>query len=228
MQTLDSAVVQLFYQLANAFFWPVAVALLALLVYSAFDLGALFYAMWRKRREPVTDLSQVAAILSVRVSAGDGQGADLDAGSVSPAILRFWNRVEDHILAARESEDVDLWLCEALRREQLVAVSRLDRSRMFVRIGPMLGLCGTIIPLGPALQSLLGGDMAGMVSHLVVGFGAVVCGLVMSGISYYITLVRERWTRMELKDMEDFSDLLMRAIERRRNPEVRNAAAQQA
>ena len=76
----------------------------------------------------------------------------------------------------------------------------------------MLGLAGTIIPLGPALQSLLGGDMAGMVNHLVVGFGAVVCGLVMSGVSYFITLVRERWTRVELKEMENLCELVLRAL----------------
>ena len=72
----------------------------------------------------------------------------------------------------------------------------------------MLGLAGTIIPLGPALQSLLGGDMAGMVSHLVVGFGAVVCGLAMSGIAYVVTLVREHWARLDPKEMENLCELL--------------------
>jgi biopolymer transport protein ExbB/TolQ len=167
--------------------------------------------------------------LSAALSSGAGQQLELHEDSTSPVIRRFWERVRNHVLAAGKSEDLDIWFAEALRGEQLAAVSRLDRSRMFVRIGPMLGLCGTIIPLGPALRSLLGGDMAGMVSHLVVGVGAVVCGLVMSGVCYYITLIRERWVRAELKDMEDFGDLLMRAIERQRaNDEVRHATAQQA
>ncbi|MGC4083060.1 MAG: MotA/TolQ/ExbB proton channel family protein [Vicinamibacterales bacterium] len=78
----------------------------------------------------------------------------------------------------------NLWLDEALRREEIEMTTRLDRSRAFIRIGPMLGLAGTIIPLGPALQALLGGDIATMIDHLVVGFGAVVCGLVLSGVAY--------------------------------------------
>jgi biopolymer transport protein ExbB/TolQ len=61
------------------------------------------------------------------------------------------------------------------------------------------------------LQSLLGGDLAGMVNHLVIGFGAVVCGLMMSGLSYAITLVRERWARVELKEMENLCELVLRA-----------------
>jgi biopolymer transport protein ExbB/TolQ len=79
----------------------------------------------------------------------------------------------------------------------------------------MLGLAGTIIPLGPALQSLLTGDMAGMVSHLVVGFGAVVVGLMLSGVAYFVTLVRERWTRVELKEMENLCELVLRAMKER-------------
>jgi biopolymer transport protein ExbB/TolQ len=45
-----------------------------------------------------------------------------------------------------------------------------------------------------------------------VGFGAVVCGLVMSGVAYFITLVRERWTRVELKEMENLCELTLRAL----------------
>lgn len=53
--------------------------------------------------------------------------------------------------------------------------------------------------------------MAGMVGHLVIAFGAVVCGLVLSGIAYAITLVRERWARVDLKEMENLCELIMRA-----------------
>jgi biopolymer transport protein ExbB/TolQ len=55
-----------------------------------------------------------------------------------------------------------------------------------------------------------------MVSHLVVGFGAVVVGLMLSGVAYFITLVRERWTRVELKEMENLCELVMRAMKEKR------------
>lgn len=92
----------------------------------------------------------------------------------------------------------------------------------------MLGLAGTIIPLGPALQALLGGDIATMIDHLVVGFGAVVCGLVLSGVAYYITLVRERWARIDVKDMEDLCELVMRALKRHDTREVAHAGLRTA
>ena len=211
-------VVKLFYQLANAFFWPVALALLLLFAYSLLDLGSLIYAAIKRQRAPRTDLRTLAQTLTRRLERTTALHNWLDGVTLSPALQTFWQRVTERLREMNTHEDLDLWLDETLRREELERTTQLDRSRAFVRIGPMLGLAGTIIPLGPALQSLLGGDMAGMVNHLVVGFGAVVCGLVLSGIAYYITLVRERWARIELKEMEDLCELLMRGIARQGQP----------
>ena len=64
MTNLYQLTVTLFYQLANAFFWPVAVALLALLAITLIDLGGLFFTFWRKRRESRSDLPAIARALS--------------------------------------------------------------------------------------------------------------------------------------------------------------------
>jgi len=208
MTNLYDVVVSLFYQLANAFFWPVAVALLALLAISLTDLGRVFFMFWRRRHEPSSDLPAIARALAQ----SEMISGALDEVALSPSLRRFWAKVEARLRDTGSDANVDLWLEEVLQQEEIEVAGRLDRTRLFVRIGPMLGLSGTIIPLGPALHALLGGDMAGMVNHLVIGFGAVVCGLVMSGVSYFITLVRERWTRVELKEMENLCELVLRAL----------------
>jgi biopolymer transport protein ExbB/TolQ len=213
MSGLYNTTVHLFYNLANVFFWPVAISLILLFLWALIDLGRLLYALWKRRTDPVTDIVALARRL-------DEAGLDSPIGllrglRLSNSLSRFWTRVEGRLASVESDEHLDLWLEEVLQQEELEISSQLDRSRAMVRIGPMLGLAGTIIPLGPALQSLLGGDMGSMVNHLVVGFGAVVCGLVMAGVAYAITLVRERWTRVELKEMENLCELLMRARTRR-------------
>jgi biopolymer transport protein ExbB/TolQ len=216
MNSLYFAVTQLFYQLSVIFFWPVVIALLALFAVSLLDLGALLYRAWRKRQEPATDLGALARRLAEAVSrTDDGRNRwNTDSVRMPPGIRRFWNRLTVRLDEAGSQEDLDLWLEECLQQEEIELTSRLDGSRALIRIGPMLGLAGTIIPLGPALHSLLSGNMAEMVNHLVVGFGAVVCGLVLSGLAYFVTLVRERWTRVELKDMENLCELLLRTMRR--------------
>jgi biopolymer transport protein ExbB/TolQ len=208
MTNLYQLTVSLFYQLTNSFFWPVAVALLALLTITLIDLGGLFFTFWRKSGESRSDLPAIVRALAQSETV---EGAP-DEMVLSPSLRRFWTKVETRLRETGSGANVDLWLEEVLQQEEIVVAGRLDRTRLFVRIGPMLGLAGTIIPLEPALQALLGGDMAGMVNHLVVGFGAVVCGLVMSGVAYFITLVRERWTRVELKEMKNLCELVLRAL----------------
>lgn len=202
--------VALFSQLANLFFWPVAIALLVLFAWALADVGRLLYQAWRRLREQATDLVDVAQRLKAQSLGGEWHRPRLEGATLSPSLRHFWSKVEGRLAALDDDEHVDLWLDEVLQQEEVTISSALDRSRAMVRIGPMLGLAGTIIPLGPALQSLLGGDMAAMVNHLVVGFGAVVCGLMLSGIAYGITLVRERWARVDLKDMENLCELIMR------------------
>jgi biopolymer transport protein ExbB/TolQ len=206
---------QLFYQISNAFFWPVAVALVVLFAWSLVDLGVLAVQWMRKRGERRTDLPAVAMALTASLRSGTLAGDPLAGVEVSPSLRRFWGRVHSRLRDVASTEDLDVWLDEALQQEEVDVASRLDRTRALVRLGPMLGLAGTIIPLGPALQALLTGDVAAMVGHLVVGFGAVVCGLVMSGIAYVITLIRERWTRVELKEMENLCELVVRGLRRR-------------
>lgn len=202
---LYQSATQLFYQLSLLFFWPVCIALLGLFSWSLIDLGAMLFQSWQRSREPRTDLAGLGDRLDEYFELGR------PLAGLSPRLARFWSRIEPHLGRTLSSKSFDLWLEEILQEEELAVANRLDRTRAMVRLGPMLGLAGTIIPLGPALQSLLTGQMSEMVSHLVIGFGAVVSGLVLSGIAYVITLVRERWARVDVKEMENLAELLLRA-----------------
>ena len=44
----------------------------------------------------------------------------------------------------------------------------LAAARTMARLGPMLGLMGTLIPMGPALVGLAAGDIAAMAENLQV------------------------------------------------------------
>jgi biopolymer transport protein ExbB/TolQ len=211
MASLYDLTVQLFYQLSNLFFWPVSVALIVLLIWSLIELGRLFANIWQKRSDRRTDLNALGNVLDKGFARVTGSGTQIGGVPVSLALQRFWGQLESRRADLEHTAHFELILEQILRTEEARVTSRLDFSRAMVRLGPMLGLAGTIIPLGPALQALLTGDMGGMVGHLVVGFGAVVCGLMMSGIAYSITLVRERWSRVDLEEMEHLCELLVSA-----------------
>lgn len=53
----------------------------------------------------------------------------------------------------------------------------LETPKMFTKMGPMLGLMGTLIPMGPALVGLSSGDIASMAYNMQVAFATTVIGL---------------------------------------------------
>jgi biopolymer transport protein ExbB/TolQ len=115
--------------------------------------------------------------------------------------------------ALRTGEDVDMQcegglFCERIRRleelewdalecEKIIAEwgglyeRRLERSRFLAKVGPMLGLMGTLIPMGPALAGLASGDIASMAYNMQIAFATTVLGCCIAGISILVLSVRK-------------------------------------
>ena len=60
-------------------------------------------------------------------------------------------------------------------------------------MGPILGLMGTLIPMGPALVGLAQGDIASMAYNMQVAFATTVVGLTVSAIGFCTQQAKERW-----------------------------------
>jgi biopolymer transport protein ExbB/TolQ len=80
--------------------------------------------------------------------------------------------------------------------------SSLAKLSFLTRLGPMLGLMGTLIPLGPALTGLAGGDIKELSGNLVVAFTATVVGLLVSVVAYSMGLARRTWYAQDMSDLE--------------------------
>ena len=74
----------------------------------------------------------------------------------------------------------------------------MERARIVSRVAPMLGLVATMIPMGPALQSLADGQFADMSRSLTVAFSAVILALIAAAITYATVHVRRRWYAQDL------------------------------
>lgn len=80
-----------------------------------------------------------------------------------------------------------------------VAAHRLlERPRIATRVAPMLGLVATMIPMGPALKGLSGGNLANVGENLTIAFSAVILALIAASITFWVVNVRRRWLAEEL------------------------------
>lgn len=70
---------------------------------------------------------------------------------------------------------------------------RIERVDMLAKVGPMLGLMGTLIPLGPGLAALGGGDLTLLAQALIKAFDTTVLGLAVGACGYVLGKWRRRW-----------------------------------
>jgi biopolymer transport protein ExbB/TolQ len=174
------------FALGQVLRFPVIVLLWTSVAFALFLAGACAVEFVARRREragfdlhrwlrsgPVLDASasrrtELPAALRALVADVEGlrgQGA-LGAGGL------------EHALLSRE---------ERVKRQ-------LAAPRMLVKVGPSLGLLGTLIPMGASLASLASGNLDAMAGQMVVAFTTTIVGLAVGTLAYVVAVVRQGWT----------------------------------
>ena len=83
-----------------------------------------------------------------------------------------------------------------------IAKKRIERADLITRIAPILGLMGTLIPLGPGLAELSVGSFAGLAASISIAFDTTVLGLFSGMICFIIGRKRRRWYDQLLVQIE--------------------------
>src|SRR3972149_5516685 len=97
-----------------------------------------------------------------------------------------------------------------LQSKEQKMVKSLDKLRLMIRVGPTLGLMGTIIPMGPALSALSQGDLEKLSSNIIIAFTTTVVGLAIGIAAYYLSTVKNRWINDDIKNLEYFTECIMK------------------
>ncbi|MFV2067387.1 MAG: MotA/TolQ/ExbB proton channel family protein [Pirellulales bacterium] len=188
--------VETLYFLSTALLVPVIVVLLGLVAWTLLEIGGFLRETRERRRQRSAWESLVT-----------------EMHHASPPLRKaawtafFQQRATTGLLAAfavrgRALRESELHLGKLLSDLEIEAASRLARMSLGVRVGPMLGLMGTLIPLGPALIGLSTGNIETLARHLVVAFSTTVLGLFVGGSCYALWLVRRQWYARDLADVE--------------------------
>jgi biopolymer transport protein ExbB/TolQ len=146
--------------------------------------------------------------------------------NIKPALQQLERGEADIDLAARKRHLMSKYLQQmidvewhGIRAEKLLTEmqmeykKQLEPLKILMRSGPMLGLMGTLIPMGPALAGLASGDIGSMALNMQLAFSTTVLGIFI-GLSAFVLLeIQKRWAN------EDFSELeyLYESIQDRRS-----------
>ncbi len=191
---------EILFDVSEALKVPVMVLTLLALLVVVVEAGALLVESSRRRRRSLLGLER--AIEECR--------GRLVAGTPAPALAALlpyaWNRQMEEALAGIvehcNQPDAEARIAKRLAEYDYRSLKRLERTRILVRFGPALGLMGTLIPLSPALAGLADGDVATLSDNLRVAFSVTVAGLLIGGIAFAISLVRDRLYAQDYSDVE--------------------------
>lgn len=84
-----------------------------------------------------------------------------------------------------------------------IARKRISRADLMVRIGPSLGLMGTLIPLGPGIAAMGQGDFRTLAVAITTAFDTTVLGLAIGIIAYLVGRWRRTAFERVLGQLED-------------------------
>jgi biopolymer transport protein ExbB/TolQ len=112
---------------------------------------------------------------------------------------------EDVADETRKTLAVQLIMDEDIRTDK-----RLFVTKVISRVGPMLGLMATLIPLGPGLQALGDGDPKGLSDAMLMAFDATVIGLASAIIAFIIFELKKGWYKGDLNATETVLEEMVR------------------
>lgn len=90
--------------------------------------------------------------------------------------------------ASRESLAVNL-----VAQEQAHFDVRVKVTDTIAKIAPMLGLMGTLIPLGPGLIAIGEGNTEVLSQSLLIAFDTTILGLVVAAVALVVSTIRKSW-----------------------------------
>jgi biopolymer transport protein ExbB/TolQ len=171
------------YLISTILLYPALVVLLLSFVILVVSGGA-FLAEWAERarmKVPVPD--DWPAILHGRKVLHHYMGATLE-------------KLQDILNGPHPTwEEVEI----LLSRTRLRFLKKLEHLRILVRVGPSVGLIGTLIPMSTGLAALSQGDMSRLSSDLVLAFATTVVGLSVGVTAFVLHTIRSRWLESDLE-----------------------------
>ena len=185
---------------------PVLVILLVIVIISIITLGGVIAEYTSRRKVPVGTIRDLIYDINAAESVEALQNVISNA-----KIPKAQKKVLDEIAS---SQNLGAPSREALARklfeyEEEKTMDSLKRTDIITRIGPTLGLMGTLIPMGPGLAALGAGDINTLASSLTVAFNTTIVGIGSGALCYVIGKIRSGWYDRYLSDLDALIDAVL-------------------
>lgn len=185
---------------------PVLVILIIIVIITIISLGGVIAEYTSRRKVPVGTIRDLIYDINAAGSVEELKNIISDA-----KIPKSQKKVLTEIAS---SEALGNTSREALARklfefEEEKTLDNLQKTDIITRIGPTLGLMGTLIPMGPGLAALGAGDINTLASSLTVAFNTTIVGIGSGALCYVLGKIRSGWYDRYLSDLDALIDAVL-------------------
>ncbi|MBQ9041526.1 MAG: MotA/TolQ/ExbB proton channel family protein [Eggerthellaceae bacterium] len=198
--------------ISQAMLVPVIAALILLIAYALFSVGSLFSEYMSERRKFKAVMPKFLADLTAAEQA-DIPDVINNSGLISRQKTALLTVYDYRMLPS----DTLVGLTRRLVTEEAARYEKIrSRNSMAARISPMVGLMGTLIPLGPGIDALGRADTAALSASLLIAFDTTVAGLIVAAVCLLVARTRGRWYDDYMSALDTAMGSMVEKIEKMR------------
>lgn len=191
------------YWISTGLLIPVIVLLLVFFIKALILIGT-FYGMYIQKLKFNKQFKETLSRLNRENI--NTELENLEKGQKLPIIF--------YLKELQNTEKSEVFVNKVLNNFEQACKKDLSGSQTLAKLGPILGLMGTLIPMGPALVGLAAGDIASMASNMQVAFSTTVIGLLTGAVGYVVQQIKKRWYTSDIQNLEFITELMLQSIKK--------------
>ena len=185
---------------------PVLIILLIIVALSLFLLGEVIAEYFKNRNVKVGDIYNLIFDISNAASVEHLKGI-VNQSDIPDLQKKILVKISDTYSMKKASREAAARRLVEMEEERID--KNLNKTDIITRIGPTLGLMGTLIPMGPGLAALGAGDINTLATSLTLAFNTTIVGIGSGALCYVLGKIRKSWYDKYLADLDALSDAVL-------------------
>lgn len=192
--------------ISQSLLMPVVIILLIILGYVVIEAGGLISEYSIRRKTSLVELENFIKSIS-NPGTMENINIVIEKSSLPAHHKAILEKVAVNSIMGEKSREA--FTQKLIEEEESRMIKSLEKTDIIAKIGPAVGLMGTLIPMGPGLAALGAGDIQVLANNLMIAFDAAIIGLAAAAIGFTISKIRRRWYEDDISTLDTLAESIL-------------------
>ena len=198
------------YVVAQSLLLPVILILLVIMIYAIIQFGGILSEYSSRIKTDAAEIERIIKSIS-NPSTPETIKEVLKGSNLPPSHKEILKKIAANKDIGEKSREV--LARKLIEEEEMKAAKSIEKTDIIAKIGPAIGLMGTLIPLGPGLAALGSGDINTLSQSLTVAFDSAIIGMAAAAVAFTISRVRRRWYEDQISTLDGLAESILEVLQ---------------